>query len=94
MFWSTQANLFQELEQNIIDLCFKRRIGVMIIFEVIKHKAWKLATSHCTHSISSRPPEVVVFTSLEMNLQSHFSEHWRALRLRGNAPYTLILKLV
>jgi len=66
----------------------------MIIFEVIKYKAWKLATSHCTHSISSRPAEIGVFTSLEKNLQSHFSEHWRALRLQVNALYTLILKLV
>jgi len=58
----------------------------MIIFEVLKYKVWKLATSHSTHSISSRPAEIRVFTSLEKNLQSHFSEHWRALRLQRKCP--------
>jgi len=44
----------------------------MIIFEVIKYKAWKLATSHSTHSISSRAAEVGVFISLEKNLVTFF----------------------
>ena len=51
----------------------------MIIFEVMKYKARKLATSHFTQSICSGPAEIGVFTSVEKYLQSHFSEHWRVI---------------